>query len=139
MSSIRSSLIHRWHRHEKLRFVIVGGWNTVFGYATFAILYGFLHERVNYLAIAVMAHAIAVVNAFVCHRLLVFKRRGSWLSTFARFNFSQITVGAIGLVGLWVLVSICRMNPLTAQLLLTVFTVVLSYLAHRHFSFIGSP
>ena len=131
-------LRQRWHRHEKLRFLVVGGWNTVFGYVTFLILYAGLQKRVHYLVIAVMAHLIAVVNAFVCHRLLVFRRGGPWRSEFLRFNLSQLAVLGCGLLGLWLLVSLCRLEPLVAQLLMTIVTIVFGYVAHRHFTFAGS-
>ena len=127
--------LERWHRHEKLRFLVIGGWNTLFGYLTFVILYALWHERLHYLVIAVLAHAIAVVNAFTAHRLLTFRRRGPWLAEFVRFNVTLLVMLGIGLVGLWSLVSIIGMNPLVAQALMTIATVIVSYFAHLGFSF----
>jgi putative flippase GtrA len=129
-------LLAHWHENEKLRFLIIGGWNTAFGYFCFLVLYWLLHDRLHYLVIGALAHVLAVANAFVCHRMLVFRSRGSWLPAFFRFNLAQLFVLAGALAGLWFIVTILHVSPLPAQALVTLCSVSISYFAHRHFSFV---
>lgn len=135
MERIARALLLRWHGNERLRFLIVGGWNTLFGYVAFLILYWLLHRQLHYLIIGVLAHLIAMINAFACHRLLVFRSRGPLVAEFIRFNLAQLFVLGCGLASLWVLVTFLQINPLVGQAFVTIGAVVVSYLAHRRFSF----
>lgn len=128
-------LTERWHANQQLRFLVVGGWNTVFGYGMFVLLYGLLHDHVHYLVIGFAAHAVAAINAFVAHRLLVFRSRGPWLAEFLRFNVSLTFVLCCGLAALWLLVSVTHLGPVLAQGLVTIGTLCISYVVHRRFSF----
>ncbi len=124
-----------WRAHEQMRFVIVGGWNTLFGYLCFVTLYALLHAHLNYLLIGVLAHAIAAVNAFVAHRLLVFRSRERWFGEFVRFNISLLFVLGYGIGALWLLVATFHLDPVLAQGFVMIGAVVISYVAHRRFSF----
>jgi putative flippase GtrA len=128
-------LAARWHGNRQLRFLVVGGWNTLFGYAMFVVLYGLLHDHVHYLVVGFIAHAIAAVNAFIAYRLLVFRSRGPWFAEFLRFNVSLTVVLCCGLAALWLLVAVAHLGPIVAQGLVTIATVCVSYIAHRRFSF----
>lgn len=128
-------VLKHWRRHERFRFLVIGGWNTLFGYLCFLVLYALLHVHLHYLLIGTIAHFIAATNAFACHRLLVFRSHGALLAEFVRFNLAQVFVLCCGLFGLWVLVSDLQVAPLVAQACVTVVAVVISYLAHRRFTF----
>ena len=132
---MRSWLVARWTADQRLRFLVAGGWNTLFGYLTFVALYALLHDRLHYLLIGVLSHAIAVVNAFVAHRFFVFRSRGSWRGEFLRFNVAQFSVLGAGLVALWLLVDVGGLRPFVAQAIVTMGAVCVSYVAHRRFSF----
>lgn len=127
--------IDLWQRNERLRFLVIGAWNTLFGYLAYVALYALLNDKVHYLVIGLAAHAIGMVNAFACHRLLVFRSRGGLVADFVRFNVSQLVVAGLGLIALWCLVDGLGMTPLPAQALVVAIAVVLSYLAHRYFTF----
>ena len=124
---------------EKFRFLAVGAYNTLFGYVAFAVLYTSLHERLHYLVIAVIAHVIAVINAFFAHRTLVFRAHGNLLGDFARFNITTLGSTAIGLAGLAVLVDFGGIHPLLAQAIVLSVTVVITYVAHKLYTFAHRP
>lgn len=128
-------MIHLWHRHEKLRFLVVGAYNTAFGYLAFAGSYLLLRHRLHYLAILVLAHVLAVTNAFIGHKYLTFKVRGHLLADFLRFNLAYLGTLALGLVGLPFLVEICRWHPLLSQAALSVVSMVSSFILHKRVSF----
>jgi putative flippase GtrA len=120
---------------ERFRFLAVGAYNTLFGYVAFVLLYTWLHERMHYLVIAVIAHVIAVINAFFAHRILVFRARGNLLPDFVRFNVTTLGSTAIGLAGLALLVDLGGIHPLLAQGMVMAVTVIITYVAHKRFTF----
>lgn len=121
---------------ERFRFLAVGAYNTLFGYLVFAGLYLLLKERVNYMVIAVVAQAIAIVNSFFAQRILVFRSRGSLRAEFVRYNITTLGSTALGLAGLAALVDFGGLHPLLAQAIVLAVTVVFTYVAHRHFTFV---
>jgi len=137
--SLSLRLHHRvmelFHSSERIRFLIIGGYNTLFGYFSFAALYFLLWPTIHYLVIMVVSHLLSVVNAFVGHRWLVFRSRGPLLLEFLRFNLSFLGLLGFGMVAMPFLVEMVGMRVLIAQALLTTVVVVSSYFAHRHFSF----
>jgi len=124
-----------WRTSEKFRFLAVGAFNTLFGYLTFVVLYMTFGQRINYLALLVVAHFIAVTNAFVGHRNVTFGAEGPIWQQFVRFNVSYLGVLALGLLATPVAVERFGMHPVVATALVTAITVVTSYFLHRGFSF----
>ncbi len=57
------ALLQRYR--EPLLYLVVGGWNTVFGYAVFALLYWLLNAQLPSPVIVLLAYVIAVVNNFL--------------------------------------------------------------------------
>ena len=53
-----------FRRREQLLYLVVGGWNTVFGYAVWAVLQFLLGGYLHYLVIVVLSWPIAVLNAY---------------------------------------------------------------------------
>lgn len=121
--------------NEKLRFLIVGAYNTTFGYVVFMIFYYILHEQIHYLAIALLSHMVAVTSAFVLHRKVVFRSQVGLLPSFLRFNLSTATALLFSLVGMFLLVDFLGVRPLYAQAFVTCVTVVISYVLHRYYTF----
>lgn len=122
-------------QNERFRFLVVGAFNTAFGYAIFALLYILFGHRVHYLLIGILAHAIATLAAFTGQRRLVFRSRRPWRPEFLRFNVSLLSVLLFGLASLFVLVTLLGFNPLLGQGVVTPLSVLLSYFTHRHYSF----
>ncbi len=126
-------------RREQILYLVVGGWNTVFGYGVWAVLQFLLGERLHYLAIVVISWPFAVLNAYLCYRYLVFRSRGPILRELPRF--STVYVGdAAGDPGR----AAGRAPRLpwsiyVVQALFMAIVIVASYLAHKHFSFGGGP
>lgn len=127
-----------WYGNQKLRFLIVGGWNTAFGYLVFVALYWLLLAWLHYLVIAAAAHFIAVTQSFVSQRCVVFRASGLWLRQYWRFHVASLVALGINLAALGLLVEILRAHVLVAQAVATAVSVVTAYLLHRHYSFGGA-
>jgi len=120
---------------EGLRFVVVGGINTVFGFGVFAGLQLSFGERVHYLAILVVAQVIAVLEAYVLQRWLVFRAHGRWWRDLVRFSSVYMVSLGVNLVALPLLVEILRVPVVPAQGLVMLGTALGTYAAHRTFTF----
>lgn len=122
-------------KSEKIRYLLVGGYNTVFGYTFFVLLLLMFQDRVHYLVLLVLSHVVSVTNAYVAYKLLVFRTKGKWFQEYVRFNTVYLIVLLMNLITLPALVEIFSMNPVVGQAWFVVVTVTVSYLGHKHFSF----
>ena len=129
-------------RREQVLFLVVGAWNTAFGYGIWALLQFLLGERLHYLAILLIAWPIAVLNAYFGYRGLVFRSRGPMLRELPRFSLVYVATLALNVILLPIALQVLPFNIYATQAVLTVVTIVGSYLAHRSFSFgdrVGRP
>jgi putative flippase GtrA len=124
-------------RREQILYLIVGAWNTLFGYLVWALLQYLLHDYIYYLFILVLAWFPAVLNAYVGYRLLVFRSKASVWRELPRFSLVYVGTLCIGLVGLPILLRILPFSIYVTQGLFTMVMVIASYLSHKYFSFKG--
>ena len=120
---------------KEVRYVLVGGWNTLFGWAVFVILQLTVGATIGYMAVLVIAQVVSIINAYLGYRWLVFRVQGSWWLDFFRFSTVYWIVFAVNLMALPLMVSVLGMNVIVAQTLFLVVTVIASYIAHNRFSF----
>ena len=127
-----------------IRYLLVGGFNTAFGYSLFALLnWSFAGlGSYSYMYAAVLSNLIAITVAFLGYKWFVFKTRGNYLREWVRCLGVYGSSVAIGLVGLPILVTILRSHlqrpaqaPYLAAAILTVITVIFSFLGHKNISF----
>lgn len=129
---------------QVVRFVLVGGWNTVFGYGVYAAFTYLLTGRVPhaYMLASVLANIIAITMAYLGHKFVTFRTRGNYLREYLRF---YAVYGVTALVGLALLpLAVAGLNhvvanrahvPYVAQALLLPVGVALSFVGHKRFSF----
>ncbi len=120
---------------QGVRYLLVGIWNTIFGYGFFAVLEITLGHVVPYMLVLVMAQVVSTVMAYVHYRYLVFKVRGHFWRDLFRFSLVYAAAFAVNLVLLPVMVSGLGWNVLLSQALIVGGTVIASFFAHRNFSF----
>ncbi len=120
---------------KEVRYVLVGGWNTLFGWAVFVVLQLTVGHAIGYMAVLVIAQVVSIANAYLCYRWLVFRVQGNWWLDFVRFSTVYWIVFALNIVALPLMVSVLGMNVIVAQTIFVVVTVIASYIAHNRFSF----
>ena len=125
----------RMANRKEVRYVLVGGWNTLFGWAVFVALQLTVGATIGYMAVLVIAQVVSIINAYLCYRWLVFRVQGSWWLDFFRFSTVYWIVFALNIVALPLMVSGLGMNVIVAQTVFVVVTVIASYIAHNRFSF----
>lgn len=129
------SVLRRALASERVRYLLVGAWNTLFGYGVFVGLEAAFGDELHYLGVLVVAHVISVLVAFVGYRRLVFRVTGSVLRDLLRFWSVYLTVFAVNVVALPVLVEAGGLPVVLAQGIFLVLTVIASYVSHKHWSF----
>jgi len=122
-------------RREQVQYLVVGAWNTAFGYAVWATLQYLLHDRVDYWLIVVASYPIAVANAYLTYRYIVFRSHGPILRELPRFSIVYLLTLIANLIALPVLLSVLPFSIYIIQAVFLAGVVVASYLGHRYFSF----
>jgi putative flippase GtrA len=129
-------------RDQRVAFLVVGGINTIAGFAIFVACSESVGHFVDHrfgkvpgsLVTLGITHVLAVLFAFAMHRRFVFRVRGHLLRDLMRFWSVYLTGAAINFVALPVLVEL-GLQRIPAQAIIVASTMLLSYFGHRHFSF----
>jgi putative flippase GtrA len=116
---------------EQVRFLLVGGVNTLVGYGFFALFLTFA----GYLVSLYLSYAVAVSVAFVLHRRFTFRVSGNVVVDFVRFVGVYVISLAVNTVVLPLLVEVAGLHPLGAQAIALLITTLISYVGHKWFSF----
>jgi putative flippase GtrA len=124
-------------RREQVLYLVVGGWNTVFGYAVWALLQYLLGDYLPYLVILLLAWPINVLNAYLGYRYVVFRSRGPVFRELPRFSLVYVVALVANLVLLPVAVRVLPFSIYVDQALFLAVVLVCSYLGHKYFSFRG--
>jgi putative flippase GtrA len=126
------------------RYLMVGAWNTIFGYSLYALFTALLMPRVRfgYIYASVASNLLAITVAYFCYKIFIFKTQGNYLAEWFRCILVYGSGMLPGLVLLPLLVEglhygfhLGRSAPYIAGALLTGLTVIYSFLGHKHFSF----
>jgi putative flippase GtrA len=129
---------------EFIRYLLVGGFNTVFGFTVFALLNRLFRGlgSFSYMYAWAVANFIAITAAFLAYKWFVFRTQGNYLREWIRC-FSVYGSGMIfGLVALPILVTALKHTMRRPELasylavaMLTTVTVILSFFGHKTISF----
>lgn len=137
---------------EPVRFLIVGGWNTLFSYLLFATilwatgpvfapLSGADSPALNwiglhsYVVVQWFAWALSVPQSTIALKLLVFRGTGRWFHEIARSYLVYLPLQFFSTGSLWLLVNRWGLHPLAGQLITVCLAATLSYLGNKFFTF----
>lgn len=126
------------------RYTLVGIWNTIFGYGSYAALTALFMPRMahGYLVAAVLSGLVSISVAFLGYKWFVFKTKGNYLREWLRCH---VVYGMTTLIGILVLpvfvygchrfVGLSGSAPYVAGAMVTGLNVIISFFGHRNFSF----
>jgi putative flippase GtrA len=126
------------------RYLLVGAWNTLFAYGSYALFTAVLAPIIphSYIWASLLSSLLNVTVAFLGYKWFVFRTKGNYLREWMRCVTVYSGGIVFGLIALPLLVVLIRRNtrffaeaPYIAGALLTVFVVVYSFLGHKKFSF----
>lgn len=141
-----------YDRHgDKLRFLVVGAFNTAFGYALFLVMLEVFEALVaipganatlpgvivaNYYLLAQWsAWILSVPVGTMTLKYLVFRSPGRLGSQVGRAYLIYMPGLALSSITLWFAVQVIGLSPQLGQLIAIAVTVVFSYTGHKYFTF----
>lgn len=127
--------MRKYLEHKPLRYLLAGGWNTVFGYATSVGLYALLADKLHITLIAGIASIVSISMSFLSYKLFVFKTSGNWLIEYGRSYLVYGGMSIFGIILIWIFVDFFGWKMWYAQLPVMLITVGTSYLGHKFFTF----
>jgi putative flippase GtrA len=129
---------------EVLRYLAVGGFNTIFGYGLFALLNWLFTGmgRYSYMYATFLSSLISITVAFFGYKWFVFRTRGNYLAEWIRCVGIYGTTMPISLAGMPILVPVLQrilprpaLASYIAGAIMTAITVVFGFFGHKNVSF----
>ncbi len=120
--------------NQKIRFLLVGGFNTVFAYGVFAFLFAFI--QLPYMWALIVQYFITINVSILTMRYYVFRSEGNFLTEYCKAWSVYILMFIFNSVVLSFLVEICNIAELYAQALYLTVSTILTYVLHKYFSFL---
>ena len=126
------------------RYLLVGAWNTLFGYGTFALFTAVLNPIVphSYIWASLLSSLLNSTVAYFGYKWFVFKTKGNYLREWMRCVAVYSGGIIFALLALPALVVLIRHNtrffaqaPYIAGAFLMVVVVVYNFFGHKKFSF----
>ena len=121
---------------EKIRFLLVGGFNTLVSYMLFVFMVVVCDFK--YQTAIVIGYIISVNVSIFTMRRYVFRSGGKWYKEYSKGWGVYLTTMFLNFAAMFLMVDICMINELAAQAVFTVVITVLTYLLHRYFTFKSS-
>lgn len=137
---------------EKPRFLVVGAVNTLLGYLLFLALLATLGAWLQsladsassvttavadhyYLVVQWVGWVVSVPLSATTMRHFVFRSKGRWLHQVGRAYLVYLPAQAISSMLLWLTVRVLGLTPQVGVVVVVAITTVLTYLAHKYFTF----
>ena len=121
--------------NHKFRYFIAGGVNTMFGYSVGLLFYTLFIDRFHIIAIGIIANIISITFAFITYKVFVFRTKGEWFHEYIKcyLVYGGTAIASIFLI--WFLVNFLGVEFWIAQTIITAGIIIISFLAHRSFTF----
>jgi putative flippase GtrA len=128
------------------RYLLVGVWNTLFSYVSYALLTAILNPMIahSYIVASVISNLLNISVSYLGYKWFVFKTKGNYLREWIRCVGVYSGGILFGVVMLPAVVLVIQRNtrfvtqaPYIAGAFLTAFMVLYSFLGHKKFSFRG--
>jgi putative flippase GtrA len=118
----------------ELRFLLIGAWNTVVGFALYTVLLSSLPKD-RYIIALISSSLIAGAHAYFTQRVFVWKSQGDPTSQFLRFALVLIAQFAANFFLLYLAVDFFGRDALRSQYAIGMIIVVLTFYTHKHWTF----
>lgn len=136
----------RWFPQQVFRYAACGGGNMMLDWVLYFLIYNFVlqHQMLHFGSITISSHIATLIIVFPVTFLT-----GFYLSKYVSFSNSELKSGTqlfryalvaatnllINYAGLKLFVDICGIYPTPSKIIITVISVIFSFLAQKYFSF----
>lgn len=130
-----SFLFDNWLKiPEKLRFLLVGGFNTVVSYLLF-VLFLLIMGQERYQLSLFFAWVFSSFISFATQKNYVFCTKGNWLEEYSKCLFTWGIAYVINAIVLEIIVRHFLLSPLIAQVGAVLLTTIITYILFKNFVF----
>ena len=121
-------------KYELIAYIIFGILTTVVDWIVYYILSSL---GVNYIINSIISWTLAVLFAFITNKLFVFdsKRLKNIFRELVLFVLSRLSTLVINLAGMYVLISLLKLNEFISKAILSILVVILNYIFSKLFIF----
>lgn len=128
-------LLHSLINDTRVRYLFVGGINTLLSTGLFVVLSLTFGDQVLSVVPLSIAWIISLVAVFFVHRSVVFRVRGHMMRDFERFFLVNVGSLVVNIALLTLASDVLKFPRIPAQIVITIVTVVGSFIGHKYFSF----
>ncbi len=125
-------LILTLYHDKRIRFLFVGGLNTVIGYGFYAL---FVYLGFHYIAAQALSYVLGTINSYLWNKYFTFQSSGGGLSEILRFVSVYIVSFLCSSTTLFIFVSLLGLNKYVAGLVNIAVSTLISWFGHNYFSF----
>lgn len=134
MKDIYSKAEKRWFDlPQKIRFLLTGGFNTVISYLLFLLLFEGCH--IDYNPALIIQYIISINLSILTMRYFVFASRGNFMREYFKAWGTYLLMLTFNLLWLNITDIFFKIYPAASQLVYIILATIITYLAHKHFSF----
>ena len=119
---------------DKIRFLLVGGFNAGVSYLIYSAICLILGESAYQIALA-LAWVFSSVVSFTTQKFLVFRGRGNWAKEYIKCCTTWVFSYLINAGLLEAFVKILHLNVFVAQIIATLTAAVFTYCLFKKFAF----
>lgn len=125
---------HGW-QSDKIRYLVIGVWNTAFSYSMFFLSHEFLSPPLTLREALTCSWIVGVTQAFMTQRMLVWRSTERIHAEFAKFLVVSIAQYVLNIVALTIAVDGWHLPVLMSQLVITMIIIACTYYAMREWTF----
>lgn len=135
-------------KKQLVKYVVVGVWNTVFGYFLYAFMTWLLDNYFNisysYMYSFILSNFLSISQAFVAHKYLVFKTKGNFWREYKKGWMVYGTTALMSLAALPFAVNLCNsllpasykwLDKYVGGIIVSGIAAVASFLGHNKITF----
>ena len=118
---------------QKILFLIVGAYNTLFSLVFGNLCYYFL--KLPYPIITAIIYIVSILNSYFNYEFFVFKTKQNISKGLSKASLSYLGAFLINLLLMFICIDLLNMNRITAFNIVSVIVVTLTYFLHKNFTY----
>ena len=122
-----------FHLPQKIRFLLVGGFNTVLAYVLFILFIAAL--RIPYQIGLIIQYILTVNISIFTMRYYVFRSHGSLKKEYLKAWNTYLSMLIFNYVFLYFLIDIFNINVLFSQAVYVIISTIITFCLHKYYSF----
>ena len=130
---------------QLFRYLLIGGWNTLFGYSCFFLMNRWLSQLMpaySYIVASLASNLISITVAFLGYKWLVFRTKGNYVREWFRSLMVYGGTMVFSAIALAPLVGLIRHTtryqtqaPYISAAMIAIIAMISSFFGHKHISF----